>query len=79
MKKKYQNLGDVLSRSEIKQKIGGISELQSWTCTFTNTDGSTVTLDIPGTNGNQSQCKADAICWGSNQCLTVDCAGSGAC
>ncbi len=78
MEKNYSHLGNVLSRQKLKQTYGGV-EPGTWTCTFTFVNNTTIDLEISGENGNQAQCKADAICWGDNTCTGVDCASSGGC
>ena len=66
---KLQNLGRELSKNEMKNVNGGVK----YACTFTFADGTT------WTGQGSSQCGADFICSGDDNCVDADCAGSPAC
>ena len=78
MKQNLSKIGNALSRQMKKSIVGGI-ESGSWLCTFTYTNGLTLTQVFTEPNGNAAQCAADYVCWSDNTCTNADCAGSGEC
>lgn len=71
-----------LERNQIKTLMGGLTDGNPWSCTFTHYDGAPHVVTLPNIgpgSGLATQCLCDDVCWGDPNCKNVDCAGSGAC